>query len=43
MLAVTEHYYILCCSHVKGRVFAALCNGSAALFSRLAGVYNRLF
>jgi len=26
-----------CCSHVKGRVFAALANGSVAMFSRSAG------
>jgi len=28
----------MCCSHVKGRMFAALCSGSVAVFSRLAGM-----
>jgi len=31
------------CSHVKGRVFAALASGSVAVFSRLAGESSLVF
>ena len=31
------HLYVMCCSHVKGHVFAALADGSVAVFSRSAG------
>ena len=34
--------YFMCCSHIKGRVFAALANGSVAVFSRSAGVLSSL-
>jgi len=34
-----SHAVFSCYSHIKGRMFAALANGSAAVFCRSAGMW----